>query len=132
MSETNGWPGKPGVPLNPKKSRYHWVVFPKTKHWPQGKIQIGRWRAEEETWEEISDCSLSLADLANWRYLRPCPTPAEEDARIATARKDVLEEAARWHDEQAVWMIKGRRLAKAEEHRKHAAAIRARAKGEGQ
>jgi hypothetical protein len=94
MSDNNGWLGKPGVPLNPKKSRYHWVVFPKTKHWPQGKIQIGRWCAEEETWEEISDCSLSPADLANWRYLGPCLTPAEVDARVKEARRDALEEAA--------------------------------------
>jgi hypothetical protein len=71
---------------------------------------------------------------------------AERDARRAalqTARRDALEEAARWHHEQGrFWMEKGREvsaldsqsglnlLAKAAEHRKHAAAIRA-LKGEG-
>jgi hypothetical protein len=88
--------------------------------------------------------------MFSWRYLGPCLTPAEVESHkhaaviaytnllnlpappnlIAQARRDALEEAARWHDEQAFWMIKGRRLAKAEEHRKHAAAIRA-LKGEG-
>ena len=64
-------------------------------------------------------------------------------AALQTARRDALEEAARWHDEQEkFWMEKGREvsaldsqsglnlLAKAAEHRKHAAAIRA-LKGKG-
>jgi hypothetical protein len=62
---------------------------------------------------------------------------------IRQARRNALEEAARWHDEQGrFWMEKGREvsaldsqsglnlLAKAAEHRKHAATIRA-LKGEG-
>jgi len=62
---------------------------------------------------------------------------------VTQARRNALEEAARWHDEQEkFWMEKGREvsaldsqsglnlLAKAAEHRKHAAAIRA-LKGEG-
>ena len=67
----------------------------------------------------------------------------DTDALMEAARDSALEEAARWHDEQVrVWMEKGREvsaldsqsglnlLAKAAEHRKHAAAIRA-LKGEG-
>jgi len=95
MTNNNGWTGKPGVPLNPEKSRYHWLVFPKTKHWPQGKIQIGEWCGEEKVWYGISDCSLSPADIADWRYLGPCLTPAEVEARVKEARRDAREEAAR-------------------------------------
>ncbi len=62
----------------------------------------------------------------------------DTDALMEAARDSALEEAARWHDEQGrFWMEKGREvsaldsqsglnlLAKAAEHRKHAAAIRA-------
>jgi hypothetical protein len=66
----------------------------------------------------------------HFTYIAPVLTPAEVEARVKEARRDALEDCAKWHDEQAVWMIKGRRMAKAEEHRKHAAAIRA-LKGEG-
>jgi hypothetical protein len=76
-----------------------------------------------------------------WQYLGPCLTPAEVDARVKEARRDALEEAAQWHDQQA---SEAQRLSDikvsaldskvwgdyAQNHREYAAAIRA-LKGEG-
>jgi hypothetical protein len=118
MSDNNGWPGEPGVPLNPERDGWHWVDDGANGTEPRF------WSATFAKWDGYP---LWMAE--EWDYLRPCSpddlTPAEVVARVAQARRDALEEAARWHDEQTVWMIKGRRLAKAEEHRKHATAIRA-------
>jgi hypothetical protein len=71
-----------------------------------------------------------MSDIADKIYAATGLTlNAEAAAKIGQmiqqARRDALEEAARWHDEETFWMIKGRQWAKAEEHRKHAAAIRA-------
>jgi hypothetical protein len=117
MSDNNGWAGKPGVPLNPKRDGAHWL-----KGYTEDACmwQDGGWYIPGYSHKLDAETVAS-----RYSYLGPCLTPAEVDARIAAARKDALAVAAQWHDEQAVWMIKGRRLAKAEEHRKHAAAIRA-------
>jgi hypothetical protein len=143
--DNNGWPGEPGVPLNPERDGWHWVESaegPVPALWARPL-----WRHCRDFWDQRSP---EWMEEQQWRYLGPCLTPAEVESHkhaaviaytnllnlpappnlIAQARRDALEEAARWHDEQAFWMIKGRRLAKAEEHRKHAAAIRA-LKGEG-
>ena len=102
MSENNGWPGKPGVPLNPEKDGWHWLVrkneqFPEVWEWNAGPLgavaeygdqSIGAWLEGEGNGQP--------KEMAKWyRYLGPALTPAEMDARIATARKDALEEAAR-------------------------------------
>jgi hypothetical protein len=143
--DNNGWPGEPGVPLNPERDGWHWVESaegPVPALWARPL-----WRHCRDFWDQRSP---EWMEEQQWRYLGPCLTPAEVESHkhaaviaytnllnlpappnlIAQARRDALEEAARWHDEQAFWMIKGRRLAKAEEHRKHAVAIRA-LKGEG-
>jgi hypothetical protein len=199
MSDNN-WPdpARPGVPLNPEQSRWHWLKTPDGLEVPYewraaGECERGRWPAY---WVSVDADDWQPAECT---YLGPCLTPGEVGARVkeavdlgrdnatrdldpqiamlipwqtaiedalsnwcdavaddetpkdalrhliqiemdaaldpkvsqaaadlvAKAKRDALEEAARWHDEQTVWMIKGRRLAKAEEHRKHAAAIRA-------
>jgi hypothetical protein len=94
MSDNNGWPGKPGVPLNPEREEWHWLVCP-LKHdvFPRfwraaGEAQNCRWTAKwlysRNDWNP-KECT----------YLGPCLTPAEVDARVAKARRDTLEEAAR-------------------------------------
>jgi hypothetical protein len=116
----NNWPdpARPGVPLNPERWR--------------GAINdaLTNWLLPIEDHETPKDALQRLIRLEVMAALDPAVSQSAADL-VAQARRDALEEAARWHDEQAVWMIKGRRLAKAEEHRKHAAAIRALAKGEG-
>jgi hypothetical protein len=71
-------------------------------------------------------------------YQGPCLTPAEVDARIATARKDALEEAARvadgYHQRAIEWAYTVRGLEKhidATDSSRIATDSRALAKGEG-
>ena len=157
--DNNGWAGEPGVPLNPAEPGFHWVegcdgtatvVFwcghGGDTHYENGDLkELNHWSGHP-MWQ-----------AKEWRYLGPALTPAEVEARIVAAhkewlaelnhdtdalmenaRREGLEEAARWHDEQGrFWMEKGREvsaldsqsglnlLAKAAEHRKHAATIRA-------
>jgi hypothetical protein len=85
MTDNNGWTGKPGVPLNPEKSRWHWV-----NSTPREWVVFhdgGSWR--------LAGSDYRPHEWAHRVYQGPCLTPAEVDARIATARKDALEEAAR-------------------------------------
>ena len=133
----NGWPGEPGVPLNPERDGWHWCER-------DGGLEPRFWSSGQQLWAGSRNSWISPKMLlALFGYAGPCLTPAEVDARVKQARRDALEEAARWHDEQEkFWMEKGREvsaldsqsglnlLAKAAEHRKHAAAIRA-LKGKG-
>jgi hypothetical protein len=49
MTDTNnGWPGKPGVPLNPEKDGWHWLRTPDGElvpyNWrPEGECERGSW-----------------------------------------------------------------------------------------
>jgi hypothetical protein len=148
MTATNGWPGKPGVPLNPEKDGWHWI---KPKISPKRGIQlIDESASRPMPWNIVSPLSHKPAwngvmepeHAANaWQYLGPCLTPAEVEARVKEARRDALEEAAQWHDQQA---SEAQRLSDikvsaldskvwgdyAQNHREYAAAIRA-LKGEG-
>jgi hypothetical protein len=86
MSDNNGWLGKPGVPLNPERDGWHWLMCP-LKHdvFPRfwraaGEAQNCRWTAKwlysRNDWNP-KECT----------YLAPCLTPAEVDARLADALK---------------------------------------------
>jgi hypothetical protein len=99
--DNNGWPGEPGVPLNPERDGWHWVK-PKTS--PKGGIQLFDESAPRPMpWNIVSPLSHEPAwngvmepkhaDNA-WQYIGPCFTPAEVVARVAQARRDALEEAA--------------------------------------
>jgi hypothetical protein len=136
MSDNNNWPGKPGVPLNPEKSRWHWVSL----LGGEDNEQAIEWLGSEIGWD---DTDWSTEDFGlHARYLGPCLTLAEVEERIATARKDALEEAAQWHDQQAseAQKLSDMKVSAldskvwgdyATNHCEYAAAIRALAKGEG-
>jgi hypothetical protein len=47
MSDNNGWPGKPGVPLNADKSGWHWLLA-NTNKGPQPDAAC--WDARLERW----------------------------------------------------------------------------------
>ena len=92
----NTWPdpARPGVPPNPERDGWHWLVCP-LKHdvFPRfwraaGEAQNCRWAAKwlysRNDWNP-KECT----------YLGPALTPAEVEARVAQARRDALEEAAR-------------------------------------
>jgi len=94
MTETNGWPGKPGVPLNPERDGWHWLRTPDENDAPyewrgSGECERGRWPAY---WVSLDADDWQPAECT---YIAPVLTPAEVDARIVTARKDAREEAAR-------------------------------------
>ena len=88
MTETNGWPDKPGVPLNPEKDEWHWFKTPDGElvpyNWrPAGECERGRWASEwiydkEDDWNP-KDCT----------YLGPCLTP--DEATALQARVAALE-----------------------------------------
>ena len=87
MTTTNGWPGKPGVPLNSDLDGWHWL---KTER----GLAPWRWKENPESimWEsgwEAGDGVISpayFAALGPCTYLGPVLTPEEiaaKDARIA-------------------------------------------------
>ena len=88
MSDNNGWSGKPGVPLNPERDGAHWISLLGGKD----NAQVIEWFADAMCWDETDWTTEDFGLHA--RYLGPCLTPAEVEARIATAHKDALEEAA--------------------------------------
>ena len=96
MSDNN-WPdpARPGVPLNPERDGWHWLeetIATECFFW-RAKPFLGEGRG---CWEmKGTDDDFAPHEIAIWRYIGTCLTPAEMDARIAQARRDALEEAAR-------------------------------------
>jgi hypothetical protein len=82
-----GWSDKPGVPLEPHISRFHWVTpgsdeeaFP--AEWrAAGECERGRWA---EGWI-VGDADHNPAGC---RYLGPCLLPSEVAALIEAARAE--------------------------------------------
>lgn len=144
MSDNNGWPGKPGVPLNPERDGWHCIQEPgedpEYAFW-RAKPFLGYGRGCWET--KGTEDDFEPHEVSNWRYLGPALTPAEVDARIAAAHKewlaelnhdtdalmenaqrDALEEAAQIIDDSARRCTEGGILQRILES--NAAAIRAR------
>ena len=93
----NGWPGKPGVPLNPERDGWHWVQRVDKGFVPSPRIVLWTddWASGQFSWDAIGYESASEQKFGrDFCYISPALTPAEVDACIATARKDALEEAA--------------------------------------
>ena len=97
MSDNNGWPDKPGVPRNPEEPGYHWVLG------CDGENTIVFWHGHGgDTHYENGDLKyldhwdgFPMWMAQDWTYLGPCLTPAEVEARIATARLEGIEKAAK-------------------------------------
>jgi hypothetical protein len=89
MSENNGWPGKPGVPMNPERDGWHWIFLLGGKD----NAQVIEWLGPEIGWDETDWTTEDFGLHA--RYLGPALTPAEVDARVKEAQLNALEEAAR-------------------------------------
>lgn len=88
MSDNNGWPGKPGVPLSPERDGAH-----RLRHLESGLERDALW-ACGGTWLDV-DGSFSIPHAAAfYAYLGPCLTPAEVDARVAQARREEREASA--------------------------------------
>ena len=83
----SGWPDpdKPGVPLNPERDGWHWLLQPVTeKQW------IIAWNPDWNYWGAfpgISPNDMGHPKLRGYKYLGPVLTPAEADAlRTKNAR----------------------------------------------
>ena len=89
----NGWPGKPGVPLNPERDGWHWV----------GGIPYW-WRVFDDDDAPLWQTHHLYFTAEEWSYKKyggPVLTPVEVDARVSEARRDALEEAAQVADKYA-------------------------------
>ena len=84
---TNGWPGKPGVPLNPEKEGWHWL---QAKYYddPVGPFMAFFWDADQQTWPKIKPYG-----GRTFHYLGPCLT--HDQATALQARVAELEGALR-------------------------------------
>jgi hypothetical protein len=92
MSE-NSWPdpARPGVPLNPERDGWHWV-----KRIGQKQAHTERWIGSH--WWLGPSFGGAKTNIEKYEYLGPALTPAEVEARVAQARRDALEQVARYHD----------------------------------
>jgi hypothetical protein len=82
MNDNNGWPGKPGVPLNPEQdSEGHvWTV--------DGVMEIYRWVASKQWYENTrGHWFRPTCNEGDDYYHGRIVTPAEVDARAADALK---------------------------------------------
>jgi hypothetical protein len=129
MSDNNGWLGKPGGPPKSEYRGWHWLYLyngiPCPAYWD------GYWL--------VNGSRIQAEDLdPQIKYWGECLTPAEVDARIATARKDGMKDAAKWHEVRSIKLSGKARVARnfrqllrqSDFHMESAAAIRA-LKGEG-
>jgi hypothetical protein len=90
MSDNNGWPGKPGVPLNPEISGWHWLKTPDGLEVPYewraaGESERGHW---PDYWVPVHDDNWQAMECT---YLGPCLTP--DQAAALQARMAELERA---------------------------------------
>lgn len=102
---TNGWPGKPGVPLNPKQNGAHKL----------GQYFVV-WRADTQDYVNHNGNVLPPEVAGAWPYLGPCLTPDE-----VANREDV-----KWHEGYAVGVLDVRRGTAFGEPDPHYAALQAR------
>ena len=88
MSEDNTWPdpARPGAPLNPERDGWHWISLLGGKD----NAQVIEWFSDAMRWDE-TDWTTEDFGL-HTRYLGPCLTPAEVDARVSEARRVALGE----------------------------------------
>jgi hypothetical protein len=99
MSEDNTWPdpARPGVPLNPERDGWHWLLAMYYDD-PIGPPISCFWYAEHQSWPRLQDKPGNQPVSRGFCYLGPAFTPAEVDARVKEARRDAREKVARYHD----------------------------------
>jgi hypothetical protein len=96
----NTWPdpARPGVPLNPERDGWHWVQRIDKGFVPNPRIILWTddWSSGQFFWDAVGYQADEQKLGRDFRYLGPALTPAEADARVSEARRDVLEEAAQF------------------------------------
>ena len=130
MSEWDGRP--PGEAAT--RDGWHWLTaWNGGEGWETRMPWCAKWRADRQVWAEVEpdECGEMLdrepAFMAcGHHYLGPCLLPAEVAALVAAARREALEEAACWHEEQAArWRSCDPAHGAHIRHKAHASAIRA-------
>lgn len=106
MTDPIGWPdpSKPGYPLNPERDGWHWMET------PDGQLAPYEWRAADECergrwpsyWVSQGDDDW---DATECKYIGPCLTPAEVEAKVAAAiaseRETCAQIADAWDEARA-------------------------------
>lgn len=82
MTATNGWPGKPGVPMNPDRSGAHILGS-----------HVLIWRASIGDYINGNGNVMPPEVACAWPYRGPCLTP--DEVAVLQARVAELEEALR-------------------------------------
>ena len=100
MTDTNnGWPGEPGVPLNPERDGWHWCER-------DGGLEPRFWSSGRRLWAGLRNSWISPKMLlALFGYAGPCLTPDETAALIARIAE--LEAALRFYDDEENWRRNG-------------------------
>jgi hypothetical protein len=81
MTDNNGWPGKPGVPLNPEWDGAHWL---------KGYTEDACMWQDEGWYIPGYSHKLDAETVASrYSYFGPCLTPAEVDARVKEAEAKI-------------------------------------------
>ena len=94
-ADPNGWPSRPGVPLNPRRNGWHWL-----RRAYDGRCICMQWSAKERRW--LDGVKLSADTVVEYGaiYLGPALLPTEVAAREAAAFKRgaeaMREEAAQY------------------------------------
>ena len=80
MINANGWPGEPGVPLNPERDGAHWIIG-----W-KGKLFVAEWDSttEDWSWGGGAESAVGVVEVG-WGYAGPCLTPTEVEAKVKAA-----------------------------------------------
>jgi hypothetical protein len=114
-----------GRPQNPEQEDVHWLRYER-----DGYVEVSAFQWERDGWWVKSRHVHRSEWVGRWTYLGPCTTPAENDAlraevasilaendalrftlnnanaalrqAVERARGEALEEAARWHADQAI------------------------------
>jgi hypothetical protein len=84
------------VPLNPDQEGWHWVqrVDKGFVPNPRAILWTDDWTSWQFSWDAIGYSSEPEQKLGrDFRYLGPCLTPAEVDARVKEARREGWDEA---------------------------------------
>ena len=96
MTDAPAWPGEPGVPLNPERHGWHWLLW-EGQH-ANGSPEVRYYSASlPGGWPEFDH----RIPPSGWRYLGPCLTPAEvaqrereAELRVSGRRVQSFEDAA--------------------------------------
>ena len=86
MTTTNGWPGKPGVPLNPDRDGWHWLSAMYYND-PIGPPVACFWEAKLERWPRLQDKPGNYPVSCGFCYLGPALSHDE----VAALQKRVAE-----------------------------------------